>query len=120
MSAPNFALDSPTRRRLGYELIDIIDRYFESLPTRNIQLPLEKRSFEPLTEVLPESGVLDEFESDSTHAASDDKLADLYGGVLGLPVSFIIDREGRIQARHLGATNVSVFDSEVRDLLAKH
>ena len=74
MSAPNFALDSPTRRRLGYELIDIIDRYFESLPTRNIQLPLEQRSFEPLTEVLPESGVLDEFESDSTHAASDDKL----------------------------------------------
>ena len=52
-------------------------------------------------------------------AVGDDKLADLYGGVLGLPVSFIIDREGRIYAKHVGATNASEFDSEVRDLLAK-
>jgi cytochrome c biogenesis protein CcmG/thiol:disulfide interchange protein DsbE len=53
-------------------------------------------------------------------AVGDDKLADRYGGVLGLPVNFIIDREGRIYARHLGATDVSVFDQEVRDLLSKH
>ena len=60
MSAPNFALDSATRRALGYELIDIIDDYFESLPTRPVQLPLEQRTFEPLSEPLPETGVLDE------------------------------------------------------------
>lgn len=60
MSSANFALDSATRRRLGYELIDIIDRYFASLPTRAVQLPLDQRSFEPLRDVLPETGVLDE------------------------------------------------------------
>ena len=53
-------------------------------------------------------------------AVGDDKLAERYGGVLGLPVNFIIDREGRIYARHLGATDVSVFDQEVQDLLARH
>ena len=53
-------------------------------------------------------------------AVGDDKLAERYGGVLGLPVNFIIDREGRIYARHLGATDVSVFDQEVKELLARH
>jgi peroxiredoxin len=52
-------------------------------------------------------------------AVGDDKLAESYGGVLGLPVNFIIDREGRIYAKHLGATDVSVFDREVSDLLGK-
>jgi len=55
----NFALDSATRRRLGHELIDLIDAYFESLPTRTVQLPLEQRSFEPLRDPLPENGILD-------------------------------------------------------------
>lgn len=53
-------------------------------------------------------------------AVGDDKLAERYGGVLGLPVNFIIDREGRIYAKHLGATNVSIFDQEVNDLLSQH
>jgi peroxiredoxin len=52
-------------------------------------------------------------------ALGDDKLAERFGGVLGLPVNFIIDREGRVHARHLGATDVSVFDNEVSELLAK-
>jgi glutamate/tyrosine decarboxylase-like PLP-dependent enzyme len=55
-----FALDSTTRRRLGHELIDIIDAYFESLASRPVQLPLEQRSFEPLGDALPETGVLDQ------------------------------------------------------------
>jgi peroxiredoxin len=50
-------------------------------------------------------------------AVGDDKLAERYGGVLGLPVNFIIDREGRIHAKYLGATDVSVFDQEVKTLL---
>ncbi len=55
----NFDLDSATRRALGYELIDIIDAYFESLPSRPVQLPLEQRTFEPLRDSLPEIGVLE-------------------------------------------------------------
>jgi peroxiredoxin len=52
-------------------------------------------------------------------AVGDDKLADRFGGVLGLPVNFIIDRQGRIHAKYLGATDVSVFDSDVKGLLAQ-
>lgn len=53
-------------------------------------------------------------------ALGDDKLAQRYGGVLGLPVNFIIDREGHIYSKHLGATDVSVFDNEIKYLLAKN
>jgi peroxiredoxin len=51
-------------------------------------------------------------------AVGDDKLAEQFGGVLGLPVNFIIDREGRIHSRYLGATDVTVFDGAVSSLLA--
>jgi|SRR5271157_4611480 len=51
-------------------------------------------------------------------ALGDDKLAQSFGGVLGLPVNFIIDREGRIHAKYLGATDVAVIDKAVSDLLA--
>ena len=52
-------------------------------------------------------------------AVGDDKLAEGYGGVLGLPISFVIDREGRIYAKHIGAADAAVFDNEVRGLLGK-
>ena len=49
-----FALDSATRRRLGYKLIDAIDSYFSSLPTRPVQLPAEQRSFARMIDAIPE------------------------------------------------------------------
>lgn len=58
MPSSNFALDFETRRRLGYELVDIINEYFQSLPDRPVQQPLEQRSFAPLTDSMPEGGVL--------------------------------------------------------------
>ena len=47
-----------------------------------------------------------------------DKLGELYGGILGLPTSFIIGRDGRIYAKHVGTTDVAVFESEIKELLA--
>lgn len=44
-------------------------------------------------------------------------LAGQYGGILGLPVTFVIDRTGHIAARHIGATNVAVIEAEVQKLL---
>ena len=52
-----FDLDSATRRRLGYRLIDQIDSFFTSLPDRHVQLPIEQRTFAALTNPLPENGV---------------------------------------------------------------
>jgi len=42
-----------------------------------------------------------------------------YGGVLGLPIAFVIDRDGRIVAKHIGATDPAVFEREVTNLLPK-
>ena len=40
-----------------------------------------------------------------------------YGGVLGLPIAFLIDREGRIYAKHMGATDAAVFEKDIATLL---
>jgi glutamate/tyrosine decarboxylase-like PLP-dependent enzyme len=52
-----FDFDEATRRQLGYELIDLINSYYSSLPTRRVQLPADQRTFGQLTERMPdESG----------------------------------------------------------------
>lgn len=45
------------------------------------------------------------------------KIGEEYGGVLGLPIAFLIDREGRIQKKHIGATEESTFEKEISTLL---
>ena len=47
-----------------------------------------------------------------------DKLGELYGGILGLPTSFLIGRDGRIYSKHVGLTDESVFEAEIKELLA--
>jgi cytochrome c biogenesis protein CcmG, thiol:disulfide interchange protein DsbE len=50
-------------------------------------------------------------------ALGSSELADQYGGILGLPITFVIDRNGRITARHIGATDASVLETEIGKLL---
>ena len=45
------------------------------------------------------------------------KTGELYGGVLGLPIAFLIGRDGRISAKHIGATDISVFETEIANVL---
>ncbi|MGA8491172.1 MAG: redoxin domain-containing protein [Terriglobales bacterium] len=45
------------------------------------------------------------------------KIGELYGGILGLPVAFLIGRDGRIDSRRIGATDISVFQKEIVTLL---
>ncbi len=49
-----FDFSSAERRRLGYQLIDRIDRYFSSLHDLPVHLPSEVRSFAALTDAMPE------------------------------------------------------------------
>lgn len=49
----------------------------------------------------------------------DAKTGEAYGGVLGLPIAFLLDREGRIVAKHMGATKAETFDHEIAALLPK-
>ena len=47
----------------------------------------------------------------------DASMGELYGGVLGLPIAFLIGRDGRIARKYIGATNMSVVERGVVDLL---
>lgn len=45
------------------------------------------------------------------------RIGELYGGVLGLPIGFVIDQDGRVHTKHIGATDVTVFEGEIVRLL---
>jgi thiol-disulfide isomerase/thioredoxin len=49
----------------------------------------------------------------------DEKIGLLYGGVLGLPVTFLIDRQGIVRARYKGEANLGVMESAVQRLLGR-
>jgi thiol-disulfide isomerase/thioredoxin len=45
------------------------------------------------------------------------KIGELYGGVLGLPIAFVIGRDGRIYDKHIGAIDVAIFENEIVNML---
>lgn len=47
----------------------------------------------------------------------DAKLGELYGGVLGLPVTYLIDRHGVIRYRHEGIVDLNAMEGELKTLL---
>lgn len=59
-----------------------------------------------------------EFRMNYAVAMGNDRVTELYGGIIGLPTTFLIGRDGRIHSRHIGATDVSVFEEEIKELLA--
>jgi peroxiredoxin len=47
----------------------------------------------------------------------DDAISSLYGGVSGIPTTFIIDKQGNIKNRFVGFTSKGVFEEELKKLL---
>lgn len=47
------------------------------------------------------------------------RIGEEYGGVLGLPIAFLLDREGKIVKKHIGATAPDIFEGEINSLLSK-
>jgi cytochrome c biogenesis protein CcmG/thiol:disulfide interchange protein DsbE len=47
----------------------------------------------------------------------DDATAQAYGGVEALPTTFLIDRDGRVAAKHVGVTSRSDFEDDIEELL---
>jgi peroxiredoxin len=45
------------------------------------------------------------------------KLAESYGGILGLPVTFLIGRDGRIAAKYVGLTETEKIQQKLESLL---
>lgn len=48
----------------------------------------------------------------------DDSVTQLYGGVDALPTTFLIDRDGRIAAVHVGLAGKDEYSNEIQNLLA--
>ena len=49
----------------------------------------------------------------------DARLGELYGGVLGLPQSYLIDASGRIVARYEGEPDLARMESRIKALLSR-
>ena len=47
----------------------------------------------------------------------DDEFTSRFGGLLGIPTSYLIGRDGRIYSKHSGLEDVSVFETEIEKLL---
>lgn len=47
----------------------------------------------------------------------DQSISALYGGITGIPTTFIIDRKGVIKAVHVGYKTKDVFEKEIKALL---
>ena len=50
-------------------------------------------------------------------ALGDEKVAKRWGGILGLPVAFVVDRTGRLRARHEGEADLPAIEKDVERLL---
>jgi peroxiredoxin len=48
----------------------------------------------------------------------DEKIGEKYGGILGLPVTFLIDRKGKIRFQHQGAADLNTVEDEMHGLLS--
>lgn len=49
----------------------------------------------------------------------DEKLGKRYGGILGLPITFLIGRDGKVIARFEGETDLGTMENQLKEILAK-
>jgi thiol-disulfide isomerase/thioredoxin len=50
-------------------------------------------------------------------AMGDEKLGELYGGVFGLPLTYLIDSNGVVQAQFSGETDLNIIETQIKVLL---
>jgi Na+/glutamate symporter len=52
-------------------------------------------------------------------AMGDATLGERYGGVLGLPLTYLIDKRGTVRARFQGETDLKVIEKQLKVMLAQ-
>jgi|SRR5450631_160780 len=65
----------------------------------------------------PVRGFVKDFGINYPVALGDVKVAEAYGGILGLPVAFLIDRKGHIYRKLVGDTEMQLVETDVQSLL---
>ena len=78
--------------------------------TRDLGNPLVRDVWTEDMMVVPHDGVLQMF------AEGKDDILKAYDPIPSIPVSVVIDRQGRIVARHLGIAAMDVFEREISPL----
>ena len=68
-------------------------------------------------EAKPVHAFYHEFRINYPVAIGDAHLAERYGGILGLPVGFLIGCDGRIYSRLTGETGIPVIEQKIKPLL---
>lgn len=48
---------------------------------------------------------------------ANEEVIEAFGGIRSIPTSFLIDREGRIQERHVGSLSKDQLEPRIQDLL---
>jgi peroxiredoxin len=46
-----------------------------------------------------------------------EKITEAYGGIEGIPTTFVIDRQGRVVSQHMGYNEKAIFEQEIQPLL---
>ncbi len=91
------------------ELIDLQKRYPQQLLV--IGLSVDEGSPELVRKFAERLGV------NYPVAMASEELQQKFGGILSLPTSFLIDRQGRLVQKHVGLYPEEIYDAEVRALL---
>jgi cytochrome c biogenesis protein CcmG/thiol:disulfide interchange protein DsbE len=60
----------------------------------------------------------EEFNVNYTMLLANDETADRFGGILGIPTTFVLDRQGRIVKKFIGKTERKTFEEAIQPLLA--
>lgn len=68
--------------------------------------------------VQPVLAFYKQFHLDYPVAIGNDKLAELYGGIVGIPTTFLIGRDGHIYDKLAGVVDESQWAAEIKRLLA--
>lgn len=66
----------------------------------------------------PAREFVDQMHLDYPVVMGDAKLGQQYGGVLGVPVTFLIDRQGIVRARIDGETDLNALEAKIQGMLS--
>jgi cytochrome c biogenesis protein CcmG/thiol:disulfide interchange protein DsbE len=68
-------------------------------------------------EVAPVKRAYKRYQMDYPVLMGDPQLAERFGGVLGLPLSYLIDSQGRVVARYQGELDLKRLEAQIKSLL---
>jgi thiol-disulfide isomerase/thioredoxin len=87
-----------------------------------MQSALKGRGFQVIgismdDEPQPVRKFYEQFQMNYPVALGGARIAELYGGIFGLPSAYLIGRDGKIYSKHVGAIDFPAFEAEVNDRL---